>query len=127
MVFPPNWGKNGGVLSMRMQVILDSLFARPSAPIWGGEKREFGDWTNSNWVHTPNLANNICRVSMVFSEVVELILSIYGHLECASTTTMNMLLQNQYEFVGWATRAIHIGAQILYQALSALVGSPGST
>ena len=38
MVFPPIWGgKNGGVLSMRMQVILDSLdssFARlGSAPI----------------------------------------------------------------------------------------------
>ena len=31
--FSPIWGKNGGVLSMRMQVILDSLFARPgSAP-----------------------------------------------------------------------------------------------
>ena len=38
MVFPPDLGeKNGGVLSMRMQVILDSSFARPgSAPIWGG-------------------------------------------------------------------------------------------
>ena len=37
---------NGGVLSMRMQVILDSLFARPgSAPIWGGKKGEFRDWT----------------------------------------------------------------------------------
>ena len=38
------------VLSMRMQVILDSLdssFARPgSAPIWGGKKGEFRDWTN---------------------------------------------------------------------------------
>ena len=34
---PDLGGKNGGVLSMRMQVILDSLFARPgSAPIWGG-------------------------------------------------------------------------------------------
>ena len=34
------------VLSMRMQVILDSLFARPgSAPIGGGKKREFRDWT----------------------------------------------------------------------------------
>ena len=31
---------------MRMQVILDSLFARPgSAPIWGGKKEEFRDWT----------------------------------------------------------------------------------
>ena len=30
-----------------MQVILDSLFARPgSAPIWGGKKGEFRDWTN---------------------------------------------------------------------------------
>ena len=31
-----------------MQVILDSLFARPgSAPIWGGKKGEFRDWTNA--------------------------------------------------------------------------------
>ena len=35
-------GGNGGVLSMHMQVILDSSFARPgSAPIWGGKKGEF--------------------------------------------------------------------------------------
>ena len=34
------------VLSMRMQVIPDSLFARPgSAPIGGGKKGEFRDWT----------------------------------------------------------------------------------
>ena len=47
MVFSPDLGeKNGGVLSMRMQVILDSSFARPgSAPIWGGKKGEFRDWT----------------------------------------------------------------------------------
>ena len=46
MVFPPIWGENGGVLSMRMQVILDSSFAHPgSAPIWGGKKVEFRDWT----------------------------------------------------------------------------------
>ena len=48
MVFP--WfggGGNGDVLSMRMQVILDSSFARPgSAPIWGGKKGEFRDWTS---------------------------------------------------------------------------------
>ena len=43
--FPPDLrGKNGGVLSMRMQVILDSSFAS-SAPIWGGKKGEFRDWT----------------------------------------------------------------------------------
>ena len=43
---PDLGGKNGGVLSMRMQVILDSSFARPgSAPIWGGKKGEFRDWT----------------------------------------------------------------------------------
>ena len=31
---------------MRMQVILDSSFARPgSGPIWGGKKGEFRDWT----------------------------------------------------------------------------------
>ena len=46
---PDLGGKNGGVLSMRMQVILDSSFARPgSAPIWGGEKGEFRDWTNKS-------------------------------------------------------------------------------
>ena len=34
------------VPSMRMQVILDSSFTRPgSAPIWGGKKGEFRDWT----------------------------------------------------------------------------------
>ena len=45
--FSPDLGeKNGGVLSMRMQVILDSPFARPGlAPIWGGKKGEFRDWT----------------------------------------------------------------------------------
>ena len=44
---PDLGGKNGGVLSMRMQVIQDSSFARPgSAPIWGGKKGEFRDWTN---------------------------------------------------------------------------------
>ena len=43
---PDLGGKNGVVLSMRMQVILDSSFARPgSAPIWGGKKGEFRDWT----------------------------------------------------------------------------------
>ena len=47
MVFPPIWGgKNGGVLSMRMQVILYSSFDRPvSAHIGGGKKGEFRDWT----------------------------------------------------------------------------------
>ena len=39
---------------MRMQVILDSLFARPgSAPIGGGKKGEFRDWTNRTYEHTP--------------------------------------------------------------------------
>ena len=46
MVFPRFGGKNGGVLSMRMQVILDSSFVRSgSAPIWDGKKGEFRDWT----------------------------------------------------------------------------------
>ena len=47
--FSPDGGKNGGVLSMRIQVFLDSSFARPgSAPIWGGKKGEFSDWTKRN-------------------------------------------------------------------------------
>ena len=49
--FPPRFGGgggNGGVLSMRIQVILDSSFTRPgSAPIWGGKKGEFRDWTKT--------------------------------------------------------------------------------
>ena len=46
-VFRPIWKeKNGRVLSMRMQVFLDSPFAHPdSAPIGGGKKEEFRDWT----------------------------------------------------------------------------------
>ena len=37
---------------MRMQVILDYLFARPgSAPIGGGKKGEFRDWTKCPWDH----------------------------------------------------------------------------
>ena len=46
--FSPDLGENGGVLSMRMQVILDFSFARPGlVPIWGGKKREFRDWTSN--------------------------------------------------------------------------------
>ena len=47
--FSPDLGeKNGVVLSMRMQIILDSSFARPNwAPIWGGKKGEFRDWTRA--------------------------------------------------------------------------------
>ena len=59
---PDLGGKNGGVLSMRMQVILDSSFARPgSAPIWGGKKGEFRDWTRlsskAEWI-VSSVANN---------------------------------------------------------------------
>ena len=39
--FPRFGGKNGGVQNMHMQVILDSLFARPgSAPTGGGKKED---------------------------------------------------------------------------------------
>ena len=37
---------------MRMQVILDSLFARPgSAPTWGGKKGDFRDSTMTPRTH----------------------------------------------------------------------------
>ena len=52
-----------------MQVILDSLFARPgSAPIWGGKKGELRDWTNMiidggaarvNYLAQNSRANNV--------------------------------------------------------------------
>ena len=45
---------DGFVLRMPMQVILDSSLAGPgSAPIWGGKKGEFRDWTNSILLITP--------------------------------------------------------------------------
>ena len=52
-------GKNVGLLNMRMQVILDSSFARPSsAPIWGGKKGECRDIINlvSGCIYTILLA-----------------------------------------------------------------------
>ena len=44
---PDLGGKKWRRSELRMQVILDSSFARPgSAPIWGGKKGEFRDWTS---------------------------------------------------------------------------------
>ena len=41
MVFYPIWGKNGGALSICMQVILDSRFARPGlAPGYKGQEEK---------------------------------------------------------------------------------------
>ena len=37
---PDLGGKNGGVLSMRMQVILDSSFARPVQPLYRAGRKE---------------------------------------------------------------------------------------
>ena len=50
-----------------MQVILDSSFARPgSAPIWGGKKVEFRDWTKKDFaaflVRTETSVSDICRL-----------------------------------------------------------------
>ena len=59
MGFSPDLGgKNGVVLNMRMQVILDSSFARPGwAPIWGGKKGEFRDWTTL----TPDYSSEVFK------------------------------------------------------------------
>ena len=44
MVFP-DLGGNGGVMTMRVQVILHSPFVcQGSAPLKGGKKGEFRDW-----------------------------------------------------------------------------------
>lgn len=48
----------------------------------------------TNWAATPYLANNFWRVSMVFSEMVEVILSTSSRHKCASTATKNILLRN---------------------------------
>ena len=45
-----------------MQVILDSSFARPgSAPIWGGKKGEFRDWTKYLKVFNVKQSKNILK------------------------------------------------------------------
>ena len=56
-----------------MQVILDSSFARPgSAPIWGGKKVEFRDWTSDSsvfnrkvCVHAILVRSNIFKKSRI--------------------------------------------------------------
>ena len=49
---PDLGGKNGGVLSMRMQVILNSSFARTGAALCGaGRKEKFRDWTSYRFTH----------------------------------------------------------------------------
>ena len=69
--FPDLGEKNGGVLSRRMQVILDSSFARPSsAPIWGGKKGEFRDWTT--------LPQVVARSKARLSNVILSVYFIYG-------------------------------------------------
>ena len=70
MVFSPDLGgKNGGVLSMCMQVVLDSSLARPgSAPIWGGKKGEFRDWTTIRYVELYNdLGTKLKKIPLNFA------------------------------------------------------------
>ena len=53
---------------MRIQVILDSSFARPgSAPIWGGKKGEFRDWT----IIARELSGFICTSSLTMNEKIQ--------------------------------------------------------
>ena len=60
---PDLGGKNGGVLSMRMQVILDYSFARSgSAPISGGKKGEFRDWTSVRHVVSSTLRTVVVQL-----------------------------------------------------------------
>ena len=72
--FPPDFGgKNGGVLSMHMQVILDSSSALPgSAPIWGEKKGEFRDWTTCDYdFKSRYLRNNYAALLLSSYSVIE--------------------------------------------------------
>ena len=66
MFFSPDLGgKIGGVLSMRMQVILDSSFTRPgSATIWDGRNGEFRDWTR--WTLECGRSQSYWHILVVF-------------------------------------------------------------
>jgi hypothetical protein len=69
--------ENGGVLNMRMQVILDSLFARLGSTLTeGGKKGEFRDWTCVNY----SCARVVSESLMYFLCVLELI--------CDNTTSL---------------------------------------
>ena len=51
-----------------MQVILDSSFARPgSAPIWGGKKGEFRDWTTRALISQKPIAYCIAKINKLKS------------------------------------------------------------
>ena len=53
-----------------MQVILDSSFARPgSAPIWGGKKGEFRDWTKEI-VNLAAMINNESSADLAISGII---------------------------------------------------------
>ena len=47
---PDLGGKNGGVLSMRMQVILDSSFARPGSALYGAGRKESSGTGLEGWL-----------------------------------------------------------------------------
>ena len=50
-----------------MQVILDSSFARPGlAPIWGGKKVEFRDWTSDGVIQLVGLRSYDVHLSVTF-------------------------------------------------------------
>ena len=73
-----------------MQVILDSSFARlGSAPIWGGKKGEFRDWTR--WPQMLNLMLNISvrqepssGATMKLSKWVKRLQNFFIHIYLAS-------------------------------------------
>ena len=71
------------VLSMRMQVILDSSFARPgSAPIWGGKKGEFRDWTT---------LSSFLKIGMIFA-----IFNLFGYTPVEIEIADNIRRELQY-------------------------------
>ena len=71
------WG-NAGVLSMPIPVILDSPFARPdSAPIGGGKKGEFWDWT---MLRLNGMENYLSRLLPNLFEVMKPLRELIDHL-----------------------------------------------
>ena len=131
--FSPDLGENGGVLSMRMQVTLDSSFARPGlVPTRGGKKEEFRDWTKGG--HDTFTCGIICwKTRFCFFSLIgrETILMIWCLLiSCHISITLParswsengmMKTKRGFERLGFLLRLVEAPTKFNYNSLKAVL------